>query len=203
MKTRFVEAWKKIGAQCNLDLEFNNLQTAYSQSPRFYHNLQHLKDCLFELDSAKHLLKQPDLVELAIWYHDIAYDTREKNNEEKSAQWAYNSCLNAKLSEKLADGVADFILATKHNTVPIGIDTGILVDIDLSILGKSVQKFDEYEKNIRKEYSWVSEEKFKQGRTMLLRTFLDREALYSTDFFRKKYETQARKNLQRSIDALK
>jgi len=205
MKRRFIELWKRIGAQGNPDPEFAKLQEAYSQPQRFYHNIDHIRNCLIDLDSAKHLTKQSDLVELAVWYHDVVYDTKAIQNEEKSGQLAYDACLAAKLPEELAKGTVALILATKHNEVPDEMNARILVDIDLAILGKSVREFDEYEKNIRKEYSWVSEDQFKQGRSNILQMFLHRaenNKLYLTDFFRNKYETQARKNLQISIDSL-
>jgi len=205
MKGRFIELWKRIGAQSDPDPEFTKLQTVYSQPQRFYHNIKHIGNCLVDLDSAKHLTDRLDLVELAIWYHDVIYDTQAKDNEEKSAQLAYDVCMTAKLPEELAKEAAALILATKHRGVPDGMNARILVDVDLSILGKQVQEFDEYEKNIRKEYSWVSEDQFKQGRSNILQMFLHRakkDALYSTDFFRNKYEAQAKRNLQRSIDSL-
>ena len=64
-------------------------------------------------------------------------------------------------------------------------------------------EFDEYEQNIRREYSWVPEDQFRQGRSAILQMFLDRDSIYLTDFFKGKYESQARENLQRSIDALR
>jgi len=74
-----------------------------------------------------------------------------------------------------------------------------LIDIDLSILGKSQREFEEYEKNIREEYSWVPEEQFRAGRQVVLQRFLERDSIYSTDFFRKKYENQAIRNIENSL----
>lgn len=203
MKERFIDLLKRIGAQSNPDSEFVKLKSAYSQPQRFYHNLAHIGNCLSDLDSAKHLAKKPDLVELAVWYHDAAYNPGAKDNEEKSAQLVYEVCLKFELPEELAGDARALILATKHNAIPERIDARILVDIDLSILGKPAQEFGEYEKNIRREYSWVSEEQFRQGRSAILQGFLDRSSIYSTDFFRSRYEARARKNLQMSLTKLR
>lgn len=202
MKDRFTDLWNRIKAQGSAEQEFARLKTMYSEPHRFYHNLPHVNSCLTELDSARQIVQQSDLVEFAIWYHDAIYDTKAKDNEEKSARLAYDVCLTAQLPNDFANGIRDLILATKHNVVPQGIDARVLVDVDLSILGKKPEEFDEYEQNIRQEYSWVPEEHFRQGRSAILKMFLERDSIYLTDFFKGKYESQARANLQRSIDAL-
>lgn len=205
MKGRFVKLWQRIRAKAEPENEFAKLSESYSEPHRFYHNLAHIQSCLSELDSARQLIQQPDLVEFAIWYHDAIYEPLAKDNEEKSAQLAYDACLTAQIPEEFAKGARELILATKHNAIPEGLDARILTDIDLSILGKAPQEFDEYERNIQKEYSQVPEEKFREGRSTILQIFLYRaenSTLYSTDFFKNIYEAQARKNLQRSIDAL-
>ena len=203
MKDRFTNLWNRIKAQGSAEKEFDRLKTMYSEPHRFYHNMNHLESCLTELSSVQELVQQPDLVEFAIWYHDVIYDTKAKDNEEQSAQLAYAVCLDAKLPHDFANATKDLILATKHDAVPQGIDARLLIDVDLSILGKPTLEFDEYEQNIRREYSWVPEDQFRQGRSQILQMFLDRDSIYLTDFFKGKYESQARENLQRSIDALR
>ena len=54
--------------------------------------------------------------------------------------------------------------------------------------------------NIRKEYSWVDEETFSERRTEILDRFLKRKNIYSTDFFRDKYEEQAQENLGANVE---
>lgn len=203
MKDRFTDLWNRIKAQGSAEKEFDRLKTMYSEPQRFYHNMNHLKSCLTELSSVQELVQQHDLVEFAIWYHDVIYDTKAKDNEEQSAQLAYDVCLDAKLPHDFANGTKDLILATKHDAVPQGIDARLLIDVDLSILGIPTLEFDEYEQNIRREYSWVPEDQFRQGRSQILQMFLDRDSIYLTDIFKGKYESQARENLQRSIDALR
>lgn len=203
MKDRFIALWNRPGARRTHEEEFAKLVSMYSEPQRFYHNMNHVENCLTEFDDARHLVQQPDLVELAIWYHDAIYDTQSKDNEEKSAQLAYDVCLSAQLSETFMKEVKDLILVTKHDVVPRGIDARVLIDVDLSILGKSSEEFNKYERDIRKEYFWVPENQFKQGRSAILQMFLDRNSIYLTDFFNGKYESQARANLQRSIETLR
>ncbi len=202
MKETFLQLWDRIGAKGNPEKAFAQLQTLYSEPHRYYHNQTHVQDCLKQFSQVKKLAGFPDQLEFAIWYHDAIYNTENNDNEEKSAQLAYDICLSAQLSEDFARNIYDMILATKHNISPPSIDAELLVDIDLSILGKPRKEFDEYERNIQKEYSWVPEDIFREERRLILQEFLDRETIYTTDFFRKKYETQARENLKRSIAML-
>ncbi len=143
-----------------------------------------------------------DAIELALWYHDTVYDTKNKNSEKRSAQLVKDMIKNASLPDNFGELVLNFIMATKHSVVPTDPDTQLLVDIDLSILGQTDEKFDEYEKQIRKEYEWVSEEAFIAGRSKILQSFLSRPSIYSTDFFHDKYEERARRNISRSLSRL-
>jgi len=202
MKEKFTNLWARIKAQGSAEQEFNRLKSRYSEPQRFYHTMTHIDSCLTELDSVRDLVQQPDLVEFAIWYHDAIYTPKAKDNEEQSAQLAYDVCLSAKVPKKFATRTRDLILTTKHDAIPKGIDARVVIDIDLSILGKSPEEFDKYEKDIKREYSWVPEEQFRRGRSAILQMFLSRDSIYLTDFFRGKYESQARENLQKSIRAL-
>jgi predicted metal-dependent HD superfamily phosphohydrolase len=94
------------------------------------------------------------------------------------------------------------ILATKKHDASLERDAPLMVDVDLSILGRPTQRFDEYEDQIRQEYSWVCPEQFAAGRSAVLQSFLARPAIYCTEFFRNKYERQARDNLKRSLSKL-
>ncbi len=206
MRERFISLLDKLNAQEELSgINYTKLRWEYSEPQRYYHNIKHIKQCLVELDSIKHLMQEPNLVELAVWYHDVIYYPKAKDNEDKSAQLAYDTCLEAKLSESIATRVKELVLYTKHHSSEEinDMDAKYLMDIDLAILGKSQLEFDTYEKNIRKEYSHFSEEEYRKGRKIVLQKFLNRTHIYSTDFFRNKYELQARENLQRSIDALR
>ena len=77
-----------------------------------------------------------------------------------------------------------------------------MVDVDLSILGQREAVFRHYEHQISREYGTVPPELFCKGRATILQSFLDRDSIYLTNYFRKKYEQQARLNLQASIERL-
>ena len=174
----------------------------YSGNERFYHTLDHIADCLDELDLVRDMLEYPDEVEAAIWFHDVYYDVLSDKNEETSAGMARALLKNIGLPAPFVTRVSNLILATTHSEVPDNPDARFLLDIDLSIFGKTPEEFDEYERNIRKEYSRVPGDQFRQGRSTILQRFLKRaedHTLYLTDFFKSKYESQARSNLERLL----
>ncbi|MGZ5151511.1 MAG: HD domain-containing protein, partial [Burkholderiales bacterium] len=72
----------------------------------------------------------------------------------------------------------------------------------LSILGTSPERFDEYERQVREEYSWVPDVLFKRKRRSLLTEFLERPTIFNTAGFIDRYDAQARANLKRSIKRL-
>jgi predicted metal-dependent HD superfamily phosphohydrolase len=81
-------------------------------------------------------------------------------------------------------------------------DEALITDIDLAILGAPESRFDEYEAQIRREYSWVPEPLFRNTRARLLSGWLDRPAIYVTEHFRERLEVPARRNLRRSLSRL-
>lgn len=198
----FDALWRRIGARGDAAPVFARLTALYSQPHRAYHNLRHIADCLKEFEAARALCERADEVELALWFHDAIYDPRAKENEEQSARLAREVIQGAALPAEFGDHVEALILATKHNAPPRENDARLIVDIDLAILGQDEARFDEYETAIRKEYDWVPEAQFKTGRSAILRSFLVRPRIYSTDFFRDMYEARARRNLDRSLRRL-
>lgn len=211
MKKRWVKLWRHIGGDgrenagdCAVVYAhlLEHYRGHYESSPRTYHNFGHIKQCLKEFDEAKSLPKEPDAVEMAIWFHDFHYDTHRKDNEERSAETAKEIIKAASLPDEFGKHVADLILATKHDIPPKDFDAQILVDIDLASLGYPEKVFNQNTAEIRKEYGWVPEKIFKTERSKILESFLKRETIYYTQFFYDKYEAQARKNITRAITQL-
>ena len=78
----------------------------------------------------------------------------------------------------------------------------LFLDLDLTILGATLDEYDEYCSQIRREYECYSDQQYRQGRIKVLRSFLDRETLFFTPHFRKKLESKARRNIEREIEIL-
>lgn len=190
--------WRQLGVPAHEAL-FERLVAAYSEPQRHYHTLQHLRECLELFDQVRHLAQRPGEVEVALWFHDAAYDPERHDNEERSADWARQAMLAAGLPQEPAARVHALIMVTRHEALPYGPDAQLLVDIDLAILGATPERFNEFEMQVRREYAHVSDADFRVGRSRVLRGFLERPRIYATEFFSRRFEAQARENLARAI----
>lgn len=180
---------------------------AYEEKHRHYHTTQHLRECFQILDDYPCSLdaRAHALLECALWYHDVVYEvTPEANNEVASANWATAALIRLGVGGRDRGRVRDLILATQHVTTALS-DPAIdlLLDVDLSILGASPARFDEYEVQIRREYQHVPEPLFRVGRVHVLETLGARTPLYRTKTLRASFERQARANLSRSLSTLR
>lgn len=196
-----------LGAKPNrIDVVWEWIESAYSEPHRHYHTLTHIEDCLMELDWVRRGFSKEsnDAIELAIWFHDIVYDTSALDNEMQSARLARNVLGVLGISDHLLRAkVGRLINCTKHteSDIIVAEEEDIFLDIDLAILGTDPETFNQYEKDIRKEYDWVPLEMYCARRAEILQSFLDRACIYRSEMLHF-YEDQARENLSRSIKAL-
>lgn len=181
---------------------WNALVAAHREPTRHYHNVEHVTRCLDLVDEFREQIPNADLVELAFWFHDAVYNPQSKSNEADSAAWAERFLADADMAKDTRQTVDELIMATQHRAEPLTIAQQWMVDIDLAILGAEPDRFDQYERDIRREYQWVPEEQFRQGRAALLEVFLQRKWIFNTAVCRDRFEANARLNLQRSIERL-
>jgi predicted metal-dependent HD superfamily phosphohydrolase len=202
LRDRWEAVWTKLGTRLVPQHVFDDLIKAYSSPDRFYHTLAHIENCLSIFDQTRYLAAHPEEVELAIWFHDAVYDTRRSDNEQRSAEWARAVIVSLEMNHNIADRVSNFILATRHTKEAIDKDAQLMVDVDLSILGREEAVFWRHEENIRKEYAWVPEHLFRQTRVEILSRFLDRPSIYSHKEYQARFERKARTNLKQAIARL-
>lgn len=182
---------------------FWDLCDRYTEPHRAYHTLQHLDECFEWVDRVYELAENPAVVELALWFHDAVYDTRRADNEAKSADLAAQVIDSLGGGYLLQQSVHAMILATRHDAAPSTTDMRLVVDIDLAILGTGVERFSQYDAQIRQEYAWVPEHLFCQKRAEILQSLLNQPSIFTADFFRKRLERQAQRNLHRSLTILR
>jgi len=201
---RWKATWQELGVPITPALlgAYEDLIARYSEPHRKYHTVRHLGDCFAKLDEIRTIAERPAEVEVALWFHDAIYE-RSTENEAKSADLAAKVVRNAGKPPGSIKRISDLIMATRHDAAPEGNDARALVDVDLSILGESPERFDEYERQVREEYSWVPEVLFKRERKKILEEFLARSAIFNTEQFRDRYESPARANLERSLHKLR
>lgn len=178
------------------------IEKNYSGKSRYYHNLQHLENMFEEIDEVKDQIKNFNNISFSIFYHDIIYDASSKSNEEKSADIAKERLEILGVNNDDIQRIYEQISATKSHKKSDNEDTNFLLDADLSVLGKSSEIYLEYTKQIRKEYSIYPDFLYKPGRKKVLQHFLDLESIFKTDYFKNKYENQARKNIEVELENL-
>jgi predicted metal-dependent HD superfamily phosphohydrolase len=180
-----------------------DLRSRYGEPPRAYHTLRHIAEWLAHFTPARARARDADLVEFALWAHDVIYDPRRDDNERRSAEWAQRALLDGGLPRARAKEAHALVTATAHLAPPVEGDAQLTCDVDLAILGAPQERFEAYEREIRREYSWVPEPVFRTRRAEILERFLARPYLYGTAWFRELHEAQARSNLERSLAELR
>lgn len=183
---------------------FSDLVNRYGEEGRHYHNLRHLAEVLAVVEGLADKTSDMTAVRLAAWFHDAVYDSRAKDNEEQSADLAETVLGRFGLSRPLIANVRRLVLLTKTHSADRGDRDGhVLLDADLAILGADQGRYDEYAGAIRREYSWVDEAAYREGRGRILEGFLTRPRLYFTDALFASHEAAARRNLRREIATLR
>jgi predicted metal-dependent HD superfamily phosphohydrolase len=196
------QAWQHAGLAASDEHLHRHVIACWSEPHRHYHTLQHLRECLDQFGAVRELAEHPGEVALGLWFHDVFYEPRLKDNELRSADWARTCMLAAGARAEQAERVHALILETRHQAAPQGADAQLLVDIDLSILGALPQRFDESDLQVRAEYAHVPDAAYCERRRAILQSFLSRPRLYSTDHFHLRLEQRARDNLRRALARL-
>lgn len=201
LKEKYTELLLNIGFETNeIQKNWLNLEKAYSNKSRHYHNLSHIKDMIDCYETYLEKLLFPNEILYAIFYHDYIYNSRKKDNELKSAEYALSILPeNISLDRQL---VFDAICATQqhqHNAIE---DINWLIDFDLKILARDWEDYQVYFEQIRKEYRIYPDLLYKPGRAKALKHFLENESIFQTDEFRNLYEEKARMNIQKEIKLL-
>ena len=198
----WLDTWRDLGLAAPAEATLDALLARWSEPHRRYHTPQHLRECLALFEEHRALAQRPGEVALAVWFHDVVYDTGRHDNEAASADWAVRVLAEAGAAGEVAQRVRALILATRHAQTPATPDERLLVDIDLAILGAAPRRFAEYERQIRDEYGFVPEAHFREKRAQVLRGFLERPALFATPALAQRFEAAARLNLADAIARL-
>ena len=176
--------------------------TKYSDSKRQYHTIDHFEAIIVDLTEVKDKIEDWDTTLLAVFYHDIIYKASSSTNEGDSAKLAMQKLSEIGYpAEKIAK-CANLILATKLHELSEDNDTNYLIDADLAILGRGQYEYQKYTEQIREEYSIYPDFMYNNGRKKALQHFLQMDAIYKTEYFSKKYEKQARLNINNELEAL-
>lgn len=202
LRTRWESVCHDSGSRDARQRVFDRMILAYSSPDRHYHGLAHIVDCLEEFDTVRDRATNARAVETAIWFHDVIYDGKRTDNEERSADFGDEALTTLGTRDSFRGEVRRLVLATRHDREPAEVDGKLMVDIDLSSLAKPPAQFDENTRLIRQEFLHVPDADFNNGRRQMLARFLARPRIYYTDVFFDRYEQQARQNLERAVARL-
>jgi predicted metal-dependent HD superfamily phosphohydrolase len=203
LKQTFFELIQNYSNDFNLINElWNEIEQNYSSNKRYYHTLNHLENLLNQLLEVKSKIKDWNCILFTLFYHDLIYKATKSDNEEKSADFAVEKMSQLLVSKLVIENCKNQILATKSHLLNIDSDTNYFLDADLSVLGQDWNSYQNYYKNVRKEYSIYPDLLYKPGRKKVLKHFLAMEKIYKTDYFNQKFEMNAKLNLQKELEFL-
>lgn len=201
--------WQQLSSELSKDTAladnlFADLCKHYAEPQRYYHHLAHIVSVWQLIQPYYPLLAHLSAVQWAVLYHDAIYDTTRSDNEQQSGIYAQQHIARLGGGQWLQQRVYDLIVATQtHIAAPHDNDMQYLLDADLAILGSSAEQYEQYYRAIRREYAWVADEIYRQGRQVVLTQLLNKQPIYYTDDFSKQYGLSAKRNIMAEIAYLK
>ncbi|HEY0986750.1 MAG TPA: hypothetical protein VGD80_06840 [Kofleriaceae bacterium] len=109
--------------------------------------------------------------------------------------WLLRDAVTLAIPDASARRAAELVRATAHawaRGAPSNAAADLVVDIDLSILGRDFLRFMDYEYGVEEEHSSVATVAFRCGRGRFLKALLARPHIFRTAYFRDRYEQRAR-----------
>ena len=165
---------------------FDSLLGRHREPQRHYHGVRHVTWVVRHVEELAVTEPVDDIgaVVVAAFFHDAVYDPQASDNESASARLADRELAALGWDGPRRQRVTTMVEATATHDVPddpgIDIDTAVLLDADLAVLGSEPASYQAYVAGVRSEYSHVSADDWHTGRTQVLQSFLDRPALYAT-----------------------
>lgn len=183
---------------------FAEITGRYQARGRYYHNLAHLRYSLGRFQKVKTQAREPRLVQLAIWFHDLGFRPFGRANDSRSALSAIEWLGRFGIENPAVDRVCRLIEVTRdHQPGALDRDAQIISDVDLAILGGSPEEYDWYRSGVRREYRLVPAWIYRRVRRASLARMLGRERIYYTEVMHDQREEPARANLLRELEALR
>lgn len=194
--------------------QLQSLRDAYASPPRAYHHFGHVQDVLAhyrEVETTGAGWHHPREVWLAVLYHDAIYVPGRSDNEAESADLAIEHVERwwpqAGIDPQRVAGL--ILLTARHGalgsedagTGEAGDDTRRFLDCDMAILGATPEVFAAYDRAIAEEYRAVPRWLYRIKRRQFFKRLLASDRIFLSDFFRDRFEAQARRNLQAALKA--
>ncbi len=177
----------------------------YRERHRRYHTLDHVLAVVRHVDelAADEAIEDLGVVIAAAWFHDAVYEPRSSANERASARLARRDLTKLGWAGERVESAATMIEGTARHRDPDDLDTAVLYDADLAILGAAPDDYSAYVANVRAEYAHVDDDAWTAGRSDVVAAFIGRTRIYSTDTGHARWESSARANLEAEITRLR
>lgn len=145
-------------------INLSSIKKIYDEPHRFYHNWNHISNMFYKAMEYNWL---SDELGIAILFHDIIYDPKRKDNEEKSCE-TLSACMHDYVV--MVSDINEAIMATKTHIINPNSSVLIsyLCDLDMEIVYSPLHEFIEYEKQISKEYQFVNYDEYRRKRIEFL-----------------------------------
>jgi predicted metal-dependent HD superfamily phosphohydrolase len=180
----------------------------HREKHRRYHTVDHVSavvghvNQLIAAEGADGSGQDAGSVIAAALYHDAVYEPASPSNERASARLASRDLTTIGWVSDRIDHVTAMIEGTSSHLDPPDLDTAILFDADLAILGSDPSAYIEYVAGVRAEYHHASDDAWTTGRMAVLQGFLNRETIFATKSGRHSWEQTARSNLANELAEL-
>jgi predicted metal-dependent HD superfamily phosphohydrolase len=210
-ETEIRSAWRQIIGHHH-DGYVDDLLIRYAEPHRRYHTAAHIMWVVRHL----HDMAPTPSAELlaAALYHDAIYDPKAAENEARSAVIAATDLARIGWPIERCATVQAMIVATAGHVgghadgsalidQPNSAETAMLLDADLAILGAEPGAYQAYVTGVRAEYAHVDDDTWRTGRAQVLRHFIDRRRLFTTEYMYTAREHRARANIDAELAALK
>jgi predicted metal-dependent HD superfamily phosphohydrolase len=157
-----------------INVDIKMVLDMWNESHRHYHNLDHLNDLLQQINEnygeGKFDERFRDKLMLTALFHDIVYEPSRQDNEERSAQFFEDLCVD-KSSQELLE-VKKAILDTKsHNSDSKLSET--FNKYDMNIVERDFDSLLRWESGIYEEFKSFGDQ-YKTGRLQFLESLLDK-----------------------------
>ena len=179
------------------------LVVRHAEPHRRYHTAEHVRWVLHHVAAiVDHEEVQHDVSALraAALFHDIVYDSASTTNEADSADIAATALTEIGWIEARVTDVRQLVMATAGHE-PHSPAAAVLLDADLAVLGAEPELYRDYVAGVRAEHGFVDDIAWRSGRSSVLRSFLERDRIYTTPWMATR-EPQARRNLSGELEAL-
>ncbi|MFE9830113.1 hypothetical protein ACFYPK_15865 [Streptomyces halstedii] len=180
-----------------------HLLDRWGEPQRRYHTTAHLAQVLDHVDTLAGHAADPDVVRLAVWFHDAVYRPDRSENEERSAALAERALPEAGVPDAATAEVARLVrLTITHDPADGDRDGEVLCDADLAILASAPRQYAAYAAQVREEYGFVPDDLFRAGRADVLRHLLGLPRLFRTPHGAAVWEPRARQNVTTELELL-